>query len=108
MKIMHGFIIGCILVSGLIAAFLVMPSAAALQNGQEALFYQPLENNAVQCKLCPRNCYIAEGKRGFCRARENRRGKLYTLNYAKLVAVHLDPIEKKPLFHFLPGTQAFS
>jgi pyruvate formate lyase activating enzyme len=75
---------------------------------KEALFYQKLENETVQCQLCPRNCVIPQGKRGFCQVRENRHGILYALSYAKAVAVHVDPIEKKPLFHFLPGTTAFS
>lgn len=75
---------------------------------KEALFYDKLENKIVQCRLCPRKCVIPEGRRGFCGARENRGGRLYSLVYAKPVAIHIDPIEKKPLFHFLPGTTAFS
>jgi len=75
---------------------------------KEALFYQKLENKVAQCHLCPRICIIPSGKRGFCGVRENRDGILYTLVYAKPVAIHIDPIEKKPLFHFLPATTAFS
>ena len=75
---------------------------------KEALFYQKLENKGVQCHLCPRNCFIANGGRGFCGVRENRGGTLYTLSFAKAVAIHIDPIEKKPLFHFLPSASAFS
>ncbi|MFA5144990.1 MAG: AmmeMemoRadiSam system radical SAM enzyme [Candidatus Omnitrophota bacterium] len=75
---------------------------------KEALFYQRLDNKAVQCRLCPRNCFIPEGGRGFCGVRENQEGVLYALSYAKAVAIHIDPIEKKPLFHFLPSTAAFS
>lgn len=76
---------------------------------KEALFYEKLENKAVHCRLCPRNCVIADGKRGFCGVRENRGGTLYALSYAKLVSAHpYDPIEKKPLFHFLPGSFTFS
>ncbi len=75
---------------------------------KEALFYQKLENKVVQCQLCPRICVIPSGKRGFCGVRENQDGVLYTLVYAKPVAIHIDPIEKKPLFHFLPGSTAFS
>ncbi len=78
------------------------------QGLKEALFYQKLENKAVQCRLCPRNCFIPDGGRGFCGVRENRDGTLYTLSYAKSVAMHIDPIEKKPLFHFLPSSTAFS
>ncbi|MFO8015831.1 MAG: AmmeMemoRadiSam system radical SAM enzyme [Candidatus Woesearchaeota archaeon] len=62
----------------------------------------------VQCRLCPHNCMISEGKRGICRVRENRNGRLYSLSYGKSVSTHADPIEKKPLFHFLPGTESMS
>jgi len=76
---------------------------------QEALFYDKLPEQNVQCRLCPRNCLILPGKRGFCGIRENRGGKLRALSYAKAVSLNdLDPIEKKPLFHFLPGTRTFS
>jgi len=86
-----------------------LPAAAAKGEGlKEALFYQKLGNRAIQCHLCPRNCFIPNGGRGFCGVRENQQGTLYTLVYAKPVAIHIDPIEKKPLFHFLPSTTAFS
>ncbi|MCM8795782.1 MAG: AmmeMemoRadiSam system radical SAM enzyme [Candidatus Omnitrophica bacterium] len=75
---------------------------------KEALFYEKLDHKIVQCHLCPRNCIIPPTRRGFCGVRENREGILYSLSYAKPVAIHIDPIEKKPLFHFLPGTTAFS
>ncbi len=75
---------------------------------KEALYYQKLDKKITQCQLCPRRCLIPNGKRGFCGVRENREGILYTLSYAKPVAIHIDPIEKKPLFHFLPSTTAFS
>jgi len=75
---------------------------------KEGLFYQKLGNQIVHCHICPRNCIIPPGKRGFCGVRENRDGTLYALSYGKLVAAHIDPIEKKPLFHFLPSTTAFS
>ena len=74
----------------------------------EARYYTKLENNLVQCNLCPHNCVIPEGFRGICGVRENRGGKLYTLVYGKPVALHIDPIEKKPLYHFLPGTKVLS
>jgi len=74
----------------------------------EALYYKRLDGKKVQCLLCPRMCVLSEGMRGFCRARENRGGKQYTLVYGNPTAVHIDPIEKKPLFHFLPGTPVFS
>ena len=75
---------------------------------KEALFYEKLDNKVVQCHICPRNCLIPKGLLGFCGVRENRDGTLYALSYGKLVAIHIDPIEKKPLFHFLPSTTAFS
>ena len=74
----------------------------------EARYYFKLDNKTVQCVLCPRRCVIADGKRGFCGVRENRGGILYSLVYGKPCSLHVDPIEKKPLFHVLPGAQAFS
>jgi pyruvate formate lyase activating enzyme len=62
----------------------------------------------VQCELCPNGCVLEEGQRSRCRTRTNRDGTLYSLVYGKPCAVHVDPIEKKPFFHFLPGTTAFS
>lgn len=75
---------------------------------KEALFYQKLPNQKVRCELCPHNCTIGEGKVGICGVRENRDGILYSLVYEKVVASHIDPIEKKPFFHFLPGSYSFS
>lgn len=76
---------------------------------REAMFYKKLENNVVKCNLCNHRCpRIAEKKRGICGVRENRNGKLYTLVYGRVVARNIDPIEKKPLFQFLPGTMAYS
>ena len=77
-------------------------------NIKEAMFYEKLDNNTIQCHLCPRNCILKNGMRGFCRAREPRNGKHYSLVYGNPTAVHIDPIEKKPLFHFLPASTAFS
>ena len=62
----------------------------------------------VQCELCPNGCVLENGQHSRCRARMNRDGKLYSIVYGKPCAVHVDPIEKKPFFHFLPGTTAFS
>jgi pyruvate formate lyase activating enzyme len=70
----------------------------------EAKYYQTLEGNIVQCQLCFRRCTITDDRRGFCQARENQGGKLYTLTYGKPVAVHIDPVEKEPLFHMEPGS----
>jgi pyruvate formate lyase activating enzyme len=75
---------------------------------RRALYYERLEEKRVKCHLCPFNCTIKEGKRGVCGVRENRRGELYTLIYGLASSVVPDPIEKKPLFHFFPGSSAFS
>jgi len=74
---------------------------------KEAMFYEK-KGQGLQCHICPHNCVIAEGKRGFCGVRENRDGKLYLLVYGKPVSVCIDPVEKKPLFHFLPGSKVYS
>lgn len=63
---------------------------------------------AVRCELCPKNCELADGMKGDCRVRYARNGKLYTLVYGKACSVHIDPMEKKPMYHFLPGTPIFS
>ena len=75
---------------------------------KEARWYQKLSNSRVRCDLCNHRCIIETGNRGICGVRENRDGKLYSLVYGKLIATHIDPIEKKPLFHFLPGSHSFS
>ncbi|RLI85272.1 MAG: AmmeMemoRadiSam system radical SAM enzyme [Candidatus Altiarchaeales archaeon] len=74
---------------------------------KEAYFYERFPSY-VKCRLCPHGCILNEGDRGRCRDRVNFKGKLYTLTYGNPCAVHIDPIEKKPLFHFLPGSFAFS
>jgi pyruvate formate lyase activating enzyme len=74
---------------------------------KEAEFYIKLPD-AVQCKLCPHECVLSKNSRGFCRARVNKNNKLYTLDYGNPSAVHNDPVEKKPLFHFLPGSLTYS
>ncbi len=71
-------------------------------------YFTSLGNGEIQCELCPRTCRVSKGKRGFCRVRENRDGKYYSLVYGNPCAVNLDPIEKKPFFHVLPGTGSFS
>ncbi len=82
--------------------------ASSVKNLKEASWYTQLANGLVQCNLCPNNCLLKPSQRGLCKARENINGKLYALNYGLPVSVHLDPIEKKPFFHFLPGSEAFS
>lgn len=74
----------------------------------EARYYERLPDGEVRCLLCPKMCRIAPGDRGSCGVRENRGGTYYSLVYGHPCAIHLDPIEKKPFFHVLPGTQAFS
>ncbi|MCK4244614.1 MAG: radical SAM protein, partial [Candidatus Omnitrophica bacterium] len=75
---------------------------------KEAVLYEKLKNEKVRCNLCPHHCVVERGKRGICGVRENRGGTLYSLVYEKAIADHVDPIEKKPFFHFLPGSLAFS
>lgn len=75
---------------------------------KEALFYESLDGGTVLCFLCPHRCRIRLGRLGACGVRQNQDGRLYTLVYGKAVAANIDPIEKKPLFHFLPGTLSFS
>lgn len=75
---------------------------------KEAALYRALENERVQCVLCAHRCVIADGKRGICQVRENRGGVLYSLVYGRLISQAVDPIEKKPLYHFFPGSTALS
>jgi pyruvate formate lyase activating enzyme len=79
------------------------------QTGEhEAALWKEAADRAADCFLCAHRCHIAPGKRGLCRVRENRDGRLVTLVYGLAIAHHVDPIEKKPLFHFLPGSRAYS
>ena len=73
-----------------------------------AQFWHKLENSDVQCTLCNQLCRIKPGKRGLCGVRENQSGALMTLVYGSLIAANVDPIEKKPFYHFLPGSMAYS
>lgn len=75
---------------------------------KEALLYEKLENKTVHCYLCNHHCKIADQKFGFCGVRQNIDGILYTHAYGKVIAAHIDPIEKKPLYHFFPGSFSFS
>jgi pyruvate formate lyase activating enzyme len=75
---------------------------------KEAMFYEKLDEKKVRCFLCAHRCLIKDGKRGICAVRVNKDGTLYSLVYGKLIAMNIDPIEKKPLFHFLPGSTSFS
>ena len=75
---------------------------------KEALLYEKLGDNLVHCYLCAHHCRIADQDFGFCGVRQNVGGTLYTHAYGEVVSAHIDPIEKKPLYHFLPGTKSFS
>ncbi len=75
---------------------------------KEAFLYKKIKDKKVQCRNCPHYCLILLEKRGICGVRENIDGKLYALNYGKAIACHIDPIEKKPFFHFLPGSYSLS
>lgn len=100
---------------GLLGAAFMLPSVRPLRtlaqalteygsDLHEALFYEKLSPTTAQCRLCFRNCLVGTGERGECRSRENIDGTLYTLTYGRPVAIHIDPVEKEPLFHFLPGS----
>ncbi len=73
-----------------------------------ARYWQPLGGDEVQCTLCPRNCRLKAGQMGICMGRENIEGKLYATNFGQVVSLAIDPIEKKPLYHFYPGTKILS
>ncbi|MGD2125049.1 MAG: AmmeMemoRadiSam system radical SAM enzyme [Desulfobacteraceae bacterium] len=75
---------------------------------KEAYLYEKMDNQRVRCFLCNHRCLIKEGAKGICGVRENQGGTLMSLVYGKVIARHVDPIEKKPLFHFLPGTRSYS
>ncbi len=96
---------------GVVAPGLTLGGPSAESDTQftvEARYYEKLPYKKIKCKLCPRECVIDDRERGYCGVRENRGGTYYTLVHSRVVAAHVDPIEKKPLFHFLPGTLAFS
>lgn len=82
--------------------------ARKITKRHEALLYQKRKDKTVRCFLCAHRCVIKPGKRGICSVRENQDGKLYSLNYGLAIAANIDPVEKKPLFHFLPGTKSYS
>ncbi len=75
---------------------------------KDAMLYRSLEDNKVSCYLCGHNCLILPSQFGVCGMRQNREGKLWTLAYGKVIAANIDPIEKKPFFHFHPGTTSLS
>jgi len=75
---------------------------------KQALYWKPLKNKTVQCQLCPKFCVIKENEYGNCKARKNTDGKLYSMVYGKAIGPNIDHIEKKPFYHFLPGSKALS
>jgi pyruvate formate lyase activating enzyme len=75
---------------------------------KEAMLYEELSDERIRCNLCAHHCVITDGKRGVCQVRENRGGTLYTLVYGRTISQNVDPVEKKPLFHFHPGTTIYS
>ena len=86
-------------------------AARARNNAQftvEARFYDKQPNRKIKCRLCPRECVVGDKERGYCGVRENRGGVYYSLVHSRVCAAHVDPVEKKPLFHYLPGSLAFS
>jgi pyruvate formate lyase activating enzyme len=98
---------GCGLAAGCLSTLAdAIPGPAP--DDREALYYEPLADHRVQCRLCPRQCVINNDGRGYCGVRENRGGRLFSRVYGRPCAIHVDPIEKKPLFHVLPGERAFS
>ncbi len=100
-----------LLAAGAAAAWAGGGRAAAAAGGEpppEALFYTAGAGGRVTCGLCPRHCELGDGERGRCGVRENRGGRLAALVYGRPVALNVDPIEKKPFYHVLPGSRAFS
>jgi len=87
---------------------LIGEAASQGSSDSEAKYYEKFGEKKVQCKLCPHECRVADLERGTCGVRENRGGKYYTLVYGNPCAANVDPIEKKPLFHYYPTTDAFS
>ncbi|UCD55542.1 MAG: AmmeMemoRadiSam system radical SAM enzyme, partial [Candidatus Omnitrophota bacterium] len=83
-------------------------SFASIGYAKEALHYKKIDKETIMCLLCPRQCLLKDGQRSFCRVREPKDGKLYTLVYELPCSVHEDPIEKKPIYHMLPGSKSFS
>ena len=83
-------------------------SFASIGYAKEALHYKKIDKETIMCLLCPHQCVLKDGQRSFCKVREPKDGKLYTLVYELPCSVHEDPIEKKPIYHMLPGSKSFS
>lgn len=102
----------CLLAASSLAS---LPNASSAQGMKKGLirtkrspYFSSLRRGEIQCELCPHRCRVSRGRRGLCRVRENREGKYYSLVYGNPSALHLDPIERNPFFHVLPGTNALS
>jgi pyruvate formate lyase activating enzyme len=93
---------------GLFSKYKAYAAIGEKRGMREALFYEKMGGDAVRCLLCPNQCMLSNGQRGFCRVREPVDGKLYSLVYELVCSAHVDPIEKKPMYHMLPGSQSFS
>lgn len=98
--------------SGVLASPFLARSFATSRKGEEfvveAMYYKTLSGKKIQCLLCPKECKVGNLERGYCGVRENRDGRYYTLVFGNPCAEHVDPIEKKPFFHFHPGSSVFS
>ena len=90
------------------AAFAGSPADELIRQAPRARFWSAAAGGRVQCRLCARECLLADGQRGLCRSRANVGGEMRSLVYGRPVSVHVDPIEKKPFYHFLPGSRAYS
>ena len=95
---------------GILACGTIMQGNACSAEGIpfQARFYEKLTKGLVRCHVCPRECVIENGGRGFCKTRENQKGVLYSVVYGKVAAANIDPVEKKPFYHYLPGSTAYS
>ena len=103
-----GAVIFLLVIVGVLVFLIFSREKAREESLYEAMYYESLPGKMVRCNLCPNRCILSPGQIGICRARKNINGKLYSIVYGKVAAVHLDPIEKKPLYHFLPGTKTYS
>ncbi|MCK4324729.1 MAG: radical SAM protein, partial [Armatimonadetes bacterium] len=103
-----GALLGCGLGGGLLAS--AVPAEAAIGNvaWHPARFWQSQSGNTIMCQLCPRRCVLGPNQYGDCKARVNVGGQLISLTYGKPTAIHGDPIEKAPFFHFLPGSETLA